>query len=75
MNDRAVSEEFLARAFEFGRQDAETKAPWQHSLEEKLWGKVLPDFSLEQKAVVLTAYGKGWQAAGKDLPPGHPLPE
>lgn len=75
MNDRAVSEELRARAFDLGRQDAETQAAWQHGLEERLWGKVLPDFTLEQKAVVLTEYGRGWQAAGRKLPSGHPLPE
>lgn len=74
MNDRALPAELKKIAFDFGMADAESEAEWQHSLENKVWGKVLPDFSLEQKAVVLTEYGRGWRAAGRNLPAGHPLP-
>jgi hypothetical protein len=75
VNDRALSVQLRRIAFEFGVADAEAEAAWQHSLEEKLWGKVLPDFTLEQKAVVLTEYGRGWRSAGRPLPAGHPVPE
>lgn len=75
MNDHALPVELRKIAFDFGVADAEAQAEWQHSLENKLWGKVLPDFSLEQKAAVLTEYGRGWRAAGRNLPAGHPVPE
>lgn len=75
MNDRALSPQLRKVAFDCGYQDASASADWQHSLEEELWGKVLPDFTLEQKAVVLTEYGRGWRSAGRSLPPGHPVPE
>jgi hypothetical protein len=74
VNDRALPVELRKLAFDFGVADAEAAAEWQHSLENKLWGKVLPDFSLEQKAVVLTEYGRGWRTVGRNLPAGHPLP-
>jgi hypothetical protein len=75
VNHHALPAELRKIAFDFGVEDAEAEAEWQHSLEDKLWGKVLPDFTLEQKAVVLTEYGRGWRAAGRNLPAGHPLPE
>jgi len=75
VNDRALSEQLRKTAYDYGFEDAASAADWQHSLEKELWGKVLPDFTLEQKAVVLTEYGKGWRAAGRNLPSGHPVPE
>jgi hypothetical protein len=76
VNDCSVSEELRRAAYRFGRRDAEAKARWQHSLEQELWGKVLPGCTLEQKAVVLSEYGRGWRAVGSDLsfgraPPRH----
>jgi len=75
VKDRALSPQLRQAAYDYGYQDASARADWQHSLEEHVWGKVLPDFSLEHKAVVLTEYGRGWRSAGRSLPPGHPVPE
>jgi hypothetical protein len=60
--ERVGSEDLRKQAYELGLRDAQSRAEWQHGLEQHLWGTVLPDFSLEQKAVLLTEYERGWSA-------------
>ncbi|MDB4976435.1 MAG: hypothetical protein JWN48_4776 [Myxococcaceae bacterium] len=67
-------EQLAQRAFTYGKADAESGARWELSLEQHLWGTVLPDFSLEQRARLLREYGAGWQAAGKPLPSAQSVP-
>jgi hypothetical protein len=72
VNPRALPVEMRQLAFDLGVHDAEARAAWQYSLEDRLRGK---GFTLEQKAVLLTEYGRGWRAAGCRAQAGRLLPD
>lgn len=68
-------EQLAQSAFRYGALDARAGERFETSLHAHLFGQVLPDFSLDERAQLLSAYGDGWVSTGTALPAGHPVPD